>query len=164
MKKCVVLESTHASPLPPFRQDPVFRGLAAVGVAAVSTSPVAAISRADANRLVAVLTNNDPEKALLSPDALLSPPAPAGTEPGSAGPRSNGKPPLPPSAGGAAERGGTRRQRQPRGGRRPGQRRRRQRRAAVAVAGGLHGGRGRRAAPPRPWHRRALGVSFWSGY
>ena len=48
---------------PPCVQDPAYRGLALLGLAAVSTSPVAAFSAADGVRLLAVTTQNDPTKA-----------------------------------------------------------------------------------------------------
>lgn len=44
-------------------QDSGYRGLALLGVAAVSTSPVAAFSAADSSRLSMVVTQNDLSKA-----------------------------------------------------------------------------------------------------
>ena len=44
-------------------QEQNYRGLAVLGVAAVSTSPVAAFGPGDAVRLAAVVTQNDPTRA-----------------------------------------------------------------------------------------------------
>lgn len=57
-------------------QEPEYRGLALLGVAAVSTSPVAAFGPADAARLTAVVTHNDITTAQAHP-AVEPQPAPA---------------------------------------------------------------------------------------
>lgn len=50
-------------PAPAAPQDRSYRGLALLGVAAVSTSPVAAFGAADSLRLSMVITRDEPSKA-----------------------------------------------------------------------------------------------------
>lgn len=46
----------------PTPQDASYRGLVALGIGAISNTPVAAFTKADANRYTTVITNNDPAK------------------------------------------------------------------------------------------------------